>query len=427
MTATVTVPAGTATGNYTVKLQATTSGAPAPFTKSFTMAVALNPDFILSEPSAFPNVKQGSTGTSGPITISSQDGFTGTVALSCPATFGANSCSVTPASVSTFPATVNLIINGTSFNAGSYQIAVQGTSGSTTHSLGVPFYVGDYLINGPMTLSSAPAGQVAANLTFSATNFYSGQVNATCDATALPGAQCTLTPANPITISAASSVPVTATINIPNNATPGAYNININSHDVTGAPSAAWTIALTVLQDFTLGALSPSATQTITAGQSVTYNFNVLPVGSSFTNAVNLSCSGAPTISFCTFTPNAVTPGNSSAAVVLKISTTASSASLSPQRPGRAVFSYALWLALPMLALLGASARRKCAKLTLPASQLRLLLLALLLASCGGGGNNGGGSGRHQGTTPGTYTITVTGISGTLSHAAPSTVILVVN
>jgi hypothetical protein len=76
---------------------------------------------------------------------------------------------------------------------------------------------------------------------------------------------------------------------------------------------------------------------------------------------------------------------------------------------------------------LGASARRKCAKLTLPASQLRLLLLALLLASCGGGGNNGGGSGRHQGTTPGTYTITVTGISGMLSHAAPSTVILVVN
>ena len=105
-------------------------------------------------------------------------------------------------------------------------------------------------------------------------------------------------------------------------------------------------------------------------------------------------------------------------------------ASLSPLGPGRGVFyfSYALWLALPMLALLGASARRKCAKLTLPASLLGLLLLALLLASCGGGGSNGGGgSGRHQGTTPGTYTITVTGISGTLSHAAPSTVILVVN
>jgi hypothetical protein len=436
MTASVTVPAGTATGNYSVTLQATTSGAPAPFTTSFNMAVVLNPDFIFSEPTAFPNVKLGSTGTSGPITISSQDGFSGTVALSCPATFGANSCTVTPASVNTFPSTVNLIINGTSFNSGSYQIAVQGTSGSITHSLEVPFYVGDYLISGPMTVSSSPAGQVAADLTFSSTNFYSGQVNATCDASALPGAICTLSPPNPITINASSSVPVTATINIPNNAAPGTYNINISSQDLTGTPTATWTIALTVFQDFTLGALTPS-TQAITAGGSASYNFNVLPVGSSFPNAVNLSCSGAPTVSLCTFTPNTATPGNNATgvSVVLKISTTASSASLSPLGPNRAVFSYALWLAMPLLALLGTSGRRKCTKLTLPASLLGLLLLALLLPSCGGGGSNGGsgggggggGGGQQQGTTPGTYTITITGTSGTLSHTAPSTVTLVVN
>jgi hypothetical protein len=432
MSATVTVPVGTATGNYTVTLQASTSGAPAPLTTSFVLAVTTNPDFILSEPSAFPNVKFGSTGTRGPITISSQDGFSGTVSLSCGTTFGANSCSISPTSVSTFPSTVNLVINGNSFStAGSYQLAVTGTSGSTMHSVNVPFDVGDYVINGPMTLSTAPAGQVAANLTFNSTNFYAGQVNATCDATALAGAICTLSPPNPITISAASSVPVTATINVPNNATPGTYNININSQDVTGAPTATWTIALTVSQDFTLGAVTPSVTQTITAGQSVSYNFTVLPVGSSFTNAVSLSCSGAPTISLCTFTPNPVTPGSNSAAVVLKITTTASSASLAPQGPNRTIFSYALWLALPVLAVLGTSGhRRKYAKLTLPASLLGLFLLALLLPSCGGGGSNGGGGGgggQQQGTKPGTYTITVTGTSGTLSHAAPSTVTLVVN
>jgi len=59
----------------------------------------------------------------------------------------------------------------------------------------------------------------------------------------------------------------------------------------------------------------------------------------------------------------------------------------------------------------------------------------LLLTSCGGGGSNGGttgGSGgggggqQQQGTQPGTYTITVTGTSGTLSHQA-SAITLIVN
>jgi hypothetical protein len=326
---------------------------------------------------------------------------------------------------------VSLIINGNSFSsAGSYQVAVIGTSGSTTHSLNVPFNVGDYLINGPMTLSSAPAGQATANLTFSSTNFYAGQVNATCDASALAGAICTLSPPNPIAISASSSVPVTATISVPNNAAPGTYNININSNDVTGEPTAAWTIALTVLQDFTVGALTPSTTQTINAGESETYNFYVLPVGSSFTNAVSLACSGAPTISLCTFTPNPATPGNNvtGVQVALKISTTASSASLSPQGPNlpsRPIFTYALWLALPMVALLSISRRRK-KYVTLPASLLGLFLLALLLASCGGGSNGGSSGTQQQGTKPGTYTITVTGTSGSLSHTAP-TITLVVN
>jgi hypothetical protein len=426
LSVTVTVPAGTATGNYTVTLQATTSGAPGPATASFTMTVTTNPSFILTEPSPFPNVKLGSTGASGPITISSQDGFSSTVSLSCPPTFGANSCSITPSSVSTFPATVNLIINGTSFMAGSYQLSVQGTSGSITNSLSVPFNVGDFLVTGPLTPSATPGGQVLENLTFTSTNFYSGQINVTCDASALPGTQCSISPSNPITLNVASSASATATINIPNNATPGTYNININSQDVTGAPSNTLPIVLTVYQDFTVSSLTPT-TQTITPGQSASYNFNVLPVGASFTNAVNLACSGAPTISLCTFTPSPVTPGGSSAAVVLTISTTSSSASIAPLGRSGAIFSYALWLALPGLALLGTRSRKR-KRLALPASLLGLFLLALLLPSCGGGGSNGGGGGgQQQGTQPGTYTITVTGTSGTLSHQAPSTVTLVVS
>ena len=228
-------------------------------------------------------------------------------------------------------------------------------------------------------------------------------------------------------------VAATATINVPSDATPGTYNININTQDVGGIPSHSLTMVLTIFQDFTLGSLTP-ITQTITVGGSTSYNFNVLPVGSSFTNAVNLSCSGAPTISICSFSPSTVTPGSSSVNVVMTISTS-KSASLSPLRPRQAPFFYALWLALPALALLGTGGRRRMnARLTLSASLLGLFLFTLLLVSCGGGSNGTGSGivGQHQGTQPGTYAITVTGTSGTvgtagyLTHQAPS-VTLVVN
>jgi hypothetical protein len=424
----VTVPAGTATGNYNVTLRAATAGTAA-ITTSFTITVAMNPDFVLSEATLFPNVKVGSTGTTGPIAIASQDGFKGTVGLSCPATFGANSCSISPASVSTFPTTATLVINGTSFSTGSYQLAVQGSSGLTTHSLAVPFSVGDYEVTGPLTLSSLPGAQVPANLAITSTNSYSGQVSASCDATALPGAQCTLSPQNPITIGSGAVVAVTASISIPNDASPATYNIHINTQDISGIPRHSLTIALTVGQDFTLGSLTPSS-QTIKAGQSASYNFSVLPVGASFPNPVTLSCSGAPTISLCTFTPNPATLGTNSVAVVLQITTTASSASLSPfGREGTAIF-FALGLALPGICLIRTRALNSKPGWT--ASLIALFLLSLLLTSCGGAGTNGGGGGgggggQQQGTQPGTYTITVTGTSDALSHPAASTVTLIVS
>jgi hypothetical protein len=267
-------------------------------------------------------------------------------------------------------------------------------------------------------------------------DFYSGQVNATCDATALPAAQCMLSPSNPITIASGAAVASTVSINVPNSATPGLYNIKINTQDITGAPSSSLTIALTVNQDFAIGSVTPT-TQTITVGESASYNLSVLPVGASFTGAVTLSCSSVPVISaLCNFTPNPVTPGSSSAAVVMSINTTSSSASVSPLQPKRAVpvLFYALWMALPGLVLLGIrECRGKHAKLSRLTSLLPLLVLAWSLSSCGGGGSNGGGDGggggggQQQGTQPGTYVITVIGASGTVSHSAASTVTLVVS
>ena len=177
MTATIAVPLGTAPGTYTVTLQATTAGAQTPLTASFTVVVTSNPDFIL-EPLTFPEVNAGSTGTSATLTIASQDDFSNIVMLSCATVAGPGSCGISPASVSAYPATATLTVNGTSFAAGNYSVTVTGTAGSVVHSLLVPFNVGDYSISGTQALTVAPAGQGTASLTLTASLFYSGTINA---------------------------------------------------------------------------------------------------------------------------------------------------------------------------------------------------------------------------------------------------------
>jgi hypothetical protein len=423
VTASVTIPAGTAPGIYPVAIQATASGAPT-VTASFQLNVTSNPDFVLVEPSAFPEVNAGSTGTGGPISISAQDGFSGTVTLNCPSTFGAGSCSISPATVSSFPIVVTLTINGTSFAPGSYSVAITGTSGSTTHSLSVPFNVGDYSISGTQAVTVSPGGRGTANLTLTSSHFYAGQITATCDASALTGATCTLSPIGPIALASDGTTNFSALIDVPNTAADGVYSVNINTHDATGAPSHGVIVTLTVAQDFLL--TSSTLSQTVNAGQQTgPYNLTIQPIGDSFNSAVTLSCSGLPDLSACSFAPSSpVTPGNTAVNVVMTISTTASTTT---QLAGGATPStlYAVWLLLPGISVVCCAAR-PCArrstrrKFVALASFPVLLLLMLTLLSCSGASI--GGRKGQPGTPPGTYTIILTGTSpGAPADAGQST------
>ena len=421
MTASVSVPAGTAPGSYPVTIQATTTGAPSMLTTSFSLNVTSNADFVLTEPISFPEVNAGSTGTTGAISIASQDGFSGTVTLSCPTTYGGGSCSISPTSVSSFPATATLTINGTSFAAGSYSLSITGTSGSVVHALAVSFNVGDYSISGTQTLSLAPGGQGTASLTLTSSHSYSGKINATCDASALAGAMCSLSPANPVSVTSGGTATLTATVNTPSTASPGTYNINITTQDTTGAPSHSFTVAVTLAQDFRLTSSTPS--QTVTAGQtSGAYNLTVQPVGASFTGAVTLACSaGMPAGAQCIFNPPpAFTPGNSAVDVVMNISIVGSKARLQ-SRTGRASVFYALCLFLPGIVIAwGAAGRKTGPPMHRVFGSTAMLLLAALLISCGGV-SSGGGTPPPKGNQPVTYLITVTGTSpGTASDAGQS-------
>jgi hypothetical protein len=421
MTASLSVPAGTTAGIYPVTLQATTTGAPSTLATSFTMNVTSNPDFVLTEPTAFPVVNAGSTGTTGSISIAAQDGFTGTVTLSCPTTYGAGSCSISPTSVSAFPATATLTINGTSFSAGSYSLSVTGTSGAVVHTLAVPFNVGDYSISGTQALSLAPGGQGTASLTLTSSNSYSGKVNVTCDASALSGAMCSLSPTNPLSVASGGAATLTATVNVPSSATPGTYNINVTTQDTTGAPSHSFSVAVTLAQDFRL--TSSTTSQTVTAGQtSGAYNLRVQPVGTSFSGAVSLACSaGMPAGAQCVFNPSTPqTPGNSAVDLVMNISTVASKARLQ-SLSSRASSFYAVCLFLPGIVIAWCAAGGRSGRRSLRVfGSMATLLCAGILVACGGA-STGGGSGISKGNQPVTYQITITGSSpGTASDAGQS-------
>jgi hypothetical protein len=333
ISATVTVPSGAEPNSYTVTIQATSAGVPAPITATFKINVTSNPGFMISEPDAFPEVNAGSTGTSGPISLASQSGFIGTVTLSCPSTFGTNSCSLNPAAVSVFPSTAMLTINGANFAPGTYSLSITGVSGSLTQTIDVPFNVGDYQISGAQTVSVSQGGQTRTALTLTPMFFYTGTINATCDASALPGAQCSLSP-NPVNLSGSGTSTLNLTVNVPNNASPGRYPIQISTKDTTGAPAHSFTVTLIVSQDFLLISGTPS--QAVDAGQTTgAYNLAVQPVGSAFNGSVTLSCSGLPAGAQCLFNPsNVVTPGNSAFDVVLSISTSSSSNTPGVSKPG---------------------------------------------------------------------------------------------
>ena len=424
MTASVAVPAETVAGSYSVTIQAASAGAPSVLSTSFSLNVTANPDFTLSESGAFPEVNAGSSGTTGPISINSQDGFSGAVALSCQSTSGTGTCGINPSSVNSFPATATLTINAANVSAGNYSVSVSGKSGSTTHSVAIPFSVGDYSIYGTQALSSVPGGQVTANLKFGSLFSYAGKISAACDATALPGAMCTLS-GNSVTLTSGGEASLSASVGVPKGASAGTYNIKINTHDFGGFPAHSAIVALTLAQDFLL--TSSTQSQTVTAGQtSGPYNLRVQPVGASFDFAVSLVCSsGLPSQAQCVFSPAApVTPGVSGADVVMSISTKAK-ANLDGL-PGRGSMFFGLALLLPGAFIFWIKPKQFCPRRTTLLSFVVLVAIALLFAACGGVSAGGGGTGIGP-TNPVTYHVTVTGTSaGTPADAGQSTVVTLV-
>ncbi len=204
-----------------------------------------------------------------------------------------------------------------------------------------------------------------------------------CGTTLAAGANCLIY----VTFTPASVATFSATLSVADNAAGSPQTASLSG---TGTAAPSFTVS------------SPTAPQTVQPGGTAQFAITVTPQNGTFANPVTLSASGLPTGAVATFSPASVTPGSSSANSTLSIQTASTTAAASAKRGPAWPFATSALALIGLCLVPGRRCRRWIA--------MAVLLLASLgaftaLTACGGGFGL---------TTPSqSYTITVTGTSGT--------------
>jgi hypothetical protein len=195
-------------------------------------------------------------------------------------------------------------------------------------------------------------------------------------------------------------------------ATLGNYTITAST---SGLISAMATFI--VEQDFTLapsGGSGTTPTQEVLPGTAAVYQLQLAPAGVTFNSPITLSATGLPPGATYTFNPPVITPGAAAATTTFTVNTATTTAS---SRPGQnTTWMFAMFLPAAFLLPWAGSRKRWRKARWLPVLPLLLIGLALGIA-----GMSGCGAGGLFGQPQTSYTITVTGTSGALTHSTTVT------
>jgi len=271
----------------------------------------------------------------------------------------------------------------------------------------------------PPPAAIEPGGTDSSNLTLDTVGGFTGSVDLTCQVTSAATQMPVLTPGcqvSPGSVTPPGGASVTITTN--QMVTPtGRYIVTVTG-TAPGSPSLP---PVSVQQDlsvlaavpqFTITVKTPVSPTSIPAGNGATAVININPIFSysSPAGGVTLACSSiTPLVTIppiCSFSPQGVTVTPSAVATsTLTIST------YGPVPTGAARGFSALWLSLPMLALVGLGAAAGGKRSRKACGLLALFVVSgafLLMPACGTSPNS---TSTPNGITPAnSYTFTVVGV-----------------
>lgn len=167
------------------------------------------------------------------------------------------------------------------------------------------------------------------------------------------------------------------------------------------------------LPSFSITGTAVSVTPGAPAGNTSTLSFTP---SNGFTGVISLSCAITPQAASdpatCSVPASVTISGTTAQTIALTVNTTGPNGALN--RTGRFVEPWMGGTALACIFAVSIPARRR--KWWSVLGMLVLLFCVVGGAPGCGGSSNGGGGGGNPGTTPGTYTITVTGTSGNITQ-----------
>jgi hypothetical protein len=185
-----------------------------------------------------------------------------------------------------------------------------------------------------------------------------------------------------------------------------------NYNSATTPPVVDTPTSVSSTPDFMVGTTTP--TLTADAGATANFTITVAPTaGNTFNNPVTLSVTGLPAHATSRFAPPAITPAGGTVTTQMSVQTFTQVVAELEQKQQRERYKYAAFSCM-LLPLLGIKRFRK--RLS-KAGFLMVLGIATLgattaLTGCGGG---------YFGPAPTSYTLTVTGTSGSLQHSTTVT------